>query len=188
MPLLQHNAWRVSSNIHENHGPGPEQWALLIKWFNLHLKGLNEQIPVTPPSTYEVNGQTARFTVTPEDRHQRLLGIEIYYSYDPNSRTCFWTRAEAVQSGETWSLDIPIYKNLPLYVYASCRYSIDKKMETLKGTTSTIVVNSLEQLIVPEHVDLRELTRLHQGNSVVDDFKNGLSMLKRIALVDVNER
>lgn len=173
MALLEHNAWRVSTNIHENHGPGAEQWALLIKWFNLHLKGLNEEIPVTPPSTFEVNAQTARFTVTPEDRHQRLLDTEIYYSYDPNARTRFWTRADGVRSGDTWRMDLPIHKDLPLYVYASCRYSIDKEMETLKGTSSTIVVNSLEQLIVPEHVDLKALTRIHNGNTVIYDFKGG---------------
>jgi dienelactone hydrolase len=174
MALLKHHAWRVSSNIHENHGPGPEQWALLIKWFNLHLKGLSEKIPVTPPSTFEVNGQTARFTVTPEDRHQRLLDTGIYYSYDPNARTRFWTRADAVRTGDTWSVDLPIHKNLPLYIYASCRYSIGKEMETLKGSTSTIVVNSLEHTIVPEQVDLQALARIHDGNTVIDDFNNGL--------------
>ncbi|MEO1857799.1 MAG: dienelactone hydrolase family protein [Rubritalea sp.] len=174
MALLKHNEWRVSTNIHENHDPGPEQWALQIKWFNLHLKGINQKIPVTPPSTLEINGQTARFTVTPEDRQQRLLITEIYYSYDPNARTRFWTRADAVQSGDSWSLDLEIHKQLPLYVYASCRYSIDEEMETLKGPTSTIVVNSLEQSIVPEYVDLEALTVLHHGNTVIDDFKNGL--------------
>ncbi|MGI9496983.1 MAG: alpha/beta hydrolase family protein, partial [Mariniblastus sp.] len=27
MDLLQHQDWRVTTNIHQNHGPGPEQWA-----------------------------------------------------------------------------------------------------------------------------------------------------------------
>jgi len=173
MALLKHNAWRVSTNIHENHNPGPEQWALLIKWFNLHLKDLREEIPVTPPSTFKVTGRTATFTVTPEDRYQRLLDTEIYYSYDPNARTRFWNRADAVPSGDTWSLDLAIHKNLPLYVYASCRYSIAKEMETLKGTTSTMVVNSLEQSSVPEHVDLTDLANLKKNHAVIDDFNNG---------------
>jgi len=174
MALLKHNAWRVSTNIHENHNPGPEQWALLIKWFNLHLKGLSEKIPVTPPSTFDVKGQTATFTVTPEDRYPRLLDTEIYYSCDPNARTRFWNRADAVQSGDTWRLDLAIHKNLPLYVYASCRYSIGKEMETLKGTTSTFTLNSLEQSILPEHVDLAALATLKKNQTVFEDFSNGL--------------
>jgi dienelactone hydrolase len=173
MALLKHDAWRVSTNIHENHGPGPEQWALLIKWFNLHLKGLSEKIPVTPPGTFEVNGKTARFTVTPEDRHQRLLDTEIYYSYDPNAYIRFWNRADAVKSGNSWSIDLAVHENLPVYVFALCRYSLGQEVETLKGTTSTITVNSLEQSIVPEKVDLNALTGLHNGNTVVDDFQNG---------------
>jgi hypothetical protein len=35
-------------------------------------------------------------------------------------------------------------------------------------------VNSLEQSIVTEHVDLQALARIHNGNTVIDDFKNGL--------------
>ena len=174
MALLPHTAWRVSCNIHEDHGPGPEQWALLIQWFNLHLKEINQQIPVTPPSTFSVEGQSARFSVTPEDRHQRLLDTEIYYSYDPNARTRFWTRADAGQSGATWSVELPVHYKLPLYVFALCRYALPSEMETLKGSTSTITVNSLEHTIVPEQVDLQALNRLHDGNGVIDDFQGGI--------------
>ena len=173
MDLLPHKAWRVSCNIHDNHGPGPEQWALLIKWFNLHLKGINQQIPVTPPSSFTVEGQTARFSVTPQDRHQRLLDTEIYYSYDPNARTRFWTRAVAEPSGATWSVELPVHDHLPLYVFALCRYELARAMPTLKGSTSTITLNSLEHSIVPEQVDLQALTRLHHGNGVIDDFQDG---------------
>jgi dienelactone hydrolase len=174
MALLKHRAWRVSSNIHENHQPGAEQWALLIQWFKLHLKGVNEEIPVTPPSTFEIDGQTAHFSVTPENHHQRLIDAEIYYSYDPNARTRFWTRADAAQSDGTWRVDLPIYTDLPFYIYASCRYSIGREVETLVGATSTVVVNSLEHMYVPPQVDLQALKRIHSGNTVIDDFSNGL--------------
>ena len=49
MALLKHSNWRVSTNIHQNHGPGPEQWVLLNRWFNQHLKGTEQNIPATPP-------------------------------------------------------------------------------------------------------------------------------------------
>jgi len=172
--LKHHNAWRVSCNIHENHGPGPEQWALLIKWFNRYLKGLDQRIPETPPSTFEVNGQTATFTVTPEDCDNPLLGTEVYYSYNPNAYIRFWNRADAVKVGDSQRVDLAIHKNLPVYVFALCRYALGNEMETLQGVTKTITLNSLEHSIIPENVDLAELAKLKDPQLVFEDFDHGL--------------
>jgi hypothetical protein len=175
MALLKHKAWRVSANIHENHGPSSEQWILLIKWFNLHLKRMSQEIPVTPPSTFVVDGKSATFTVTPEDRYNRLQDTEVYYSYDPNALTRFWHRADARQTaeGNGWTVDLAVHENLPLYVFALCRYKLEKEEEARKEKTSTLVVSSLEQSVVPENVDLARLVNLAGGQSVFDDFKNG---------------
>ena len=80
MDLLKHENWRVSTNIHQNHGPGPEQWVLLNHWFDQYLKGTEQNIPGTPPSTIEVNDNVATFTVTPADQ-DRLAATEVYFSY-----------------------------------------------------------------------------------------------------------
>ena len=175
MALLKHKAWRVSTNIHENHRPGAEQWVLLTQWFNQYLKGIAQKIPATPPSTFEVNGKTATFTVTPEDRYNRLLNTEIYYSYNPNVRTRFWNRAEAGQDagGKSWSAKLAIHKGLPLYAFAICRYSLGREVGTLQGATSTLTVNSLEQSLVPENIDLRALAHLKNNQAVFEDFRNG---------------
>ncbi|MCA9125353.1 MAG: dienelactone hydrolase family protein, partial [Planctomycetales bacterium] len=61
MALLPHSDWRVSSNIHQNHGPGPEQWVLLNLWSSQYLKGVQQNIPVTPPSVFQVKGDAATF-------------------------------------------------------------------------------------------------------------------------------
>ena len=37
MDLLPHEDWRVSSNVHFNHGPGSEEWAVLNLWFKKYL-------------------------------------------------------------------------------------------------------------------------------------------------------
>ena len=97
--------------------PRNSNWFLLIKWFNLHLKRIALKIPVTPPSTFEVNGKKATFTVTPEDRYNRLLNTKIYYSYNPNARTLLWNRADAGQDagGKSRSAKLAIHKGLPLY-------------------------------------------------------------------------
>jgi dienelactone hydrolase len=175
MALLKHEDWRVSTNIHENHRPGAEQWILLIKWFNLHLKRMDQKIPLTPPSTFEIDGKTAKFTVTPQDRHNQLLDTEIYYSYNPNARTRFWNRANAIKNAvnKSWSSKLVIHEGLPLYVFAICRYSVGKEVQTLQGATSTLTVNSLEQSLVPENIDLRALVNLRNKQAVFEDFQNG---------------
>lgn len=173
MALLPHRDWRVSTNIHQNHGPGPEQWVLLNQWFNQHLKGIDQNIPVTPPSTFRVDGNDATFTVTPADQ-DRLEGTEIYFSYDPNSRTRFWNRADVKQSGRSWSVEIPVHDELPMYVFALCRYRLPQTVPLERGETATCVLNSVAQSVVPELVDLNALAKLPKTRTVFEDFSHGI--------------
>jgi hypothetical protein len=173
MALLNHRNWRVTSNIHQNHRPGPEQWAVLNLWFNQYLKGLDQGIPATPPSTLRVTDKTARFTVTPADQ-DRLVGTEIFYSHDPNSRTRFWNHADATRSGKSWQVDLAVHDKLPLYVFAICRYRLPRAMSLERGETSTFTLNSIEHMLVPETVDLKALTKLKKTRSVFEDFKDGI--------------
>ncbi len=172
LALLPHRAWRVSVKMHDNHGPGPEQWILLIKWFNQYLKGSDQQIPVTPPSTLAVNGSTATFTVTPENRAGRLRGTEIYYSYDPNPLTRFWHWADANRAGDSYTVDLAVHERLPLYVFALCRYDLGEEAEARREKTSTLTVTSVEQSIVPDDIDLATLADLANSDTV-DDFRHG---------------
>lgn len=173
MALLKHSQWRVTANMHENHGPGPEQWVLLTMWFDQYLKGVDRNIPMIAPSTLTVNRDKATFTVTPADQ-TRLLDTEIHYSYDPNPRTRFWNRAHADKSGATWSVDLPVHKQLPLYVFALCRYRLDKEVPTLRGEASAFTLSSHEQVYMPDRVDLNALANLKDEQAVFEDFENGL--------------
>lgn len=172
MDLLKHADWRVTTNLHANHAPGPEQWVLLPMWFDHYLKGIDQKIPATPPSTFTVSNRQATFAVTP-DHPDRLLDTEIYFSYDPNSRTRFWNRAPANRSRLTWSVTLPVHADLPLYVFASCRYSLGRTQRLEHGETSTFSINSREQCYLPEVVHLAALTRLTTASDVVSDFRNG---------------
>jgi len=173
MALVKHKNWRVTTNIHQNHGPGSEQWVLLNMWFNQYLKGIEQNIPVTPPSTLAVSEGQATFTVTPADQ-ERLAETGIYYSYDPNSRTRFWNKVEGKVSGESVSVQVPVRKELPLHVFALCRYKLKQKVQLEQGETSTFVLNSLEQSVVPEKVNLEALAKLPKTRTVFEDFKNGI--------------
>lgn len=173
MALLKHSNWRVSTNIHQNHGPGPEQWVLLNRWFNQYLKKVDQNIPVTPSSTFSVDAGRATFTVTPADQ-DHLANAEIYFSYDPNSRTRFWNRAAAKRANESWSTDLPVHEGLPLYVFALCRYRLPQKAPLERGETTTFVLNSVEQSIVPDSVNLRALAGVPKTRTVFEDFRNGI--------------
>ena len=173
MDLLKHPNWQVSTNIHQNHGPGPEQWVLLNKWFDQHLKGIEQDIPATPPSTLIVDGDKARFTVTPEDQ-DRLIGTEIYFSYDSNSRTRFWNRTDAVRSAQSWETSLTVHDKLPLYAFALCHYRLPGKVALQRGETSSFALNSVNYSIIPETVDLQLLRQLEKSRTVFEDFKNGI--------------
>jgi len=173
MESVKHKNWRISTNIHENHWPSAEQWVLLEMWFDQHLKAINQNIPKTPASTFDVNGKSAHFMVTPDNSTGTLIETEIYYSYDPNPITRFWHRAQAKMSGKSLFASFPVYEKLPIYAYALCRYKLDKERYTMSGKTSTYTVNSLLQSHAPVHIDLAELKKL-QSTATVEDFKYGL--------------
>ena len=173
MDLLPHEQWRVTTNMHENHGPGPEQWVLLNLWFDQYLKGIEQDIPLTPPTTFETSGSTAMFTVTPTQQ-ERLLDTEIYFSYDPNARTRFWEQAEAAQAGGSWKAQMPVHENLPLYVFALCRYSLGHEQTLERGATSTFTLNSKEHVFVPKKVNRTALLTMANGNQIIDDFQLGM--------------
>lgn len=173
MDLLKHENWRVTSNIHYNHGPGHEQWALLTLWFKKYLAQEKISIPVTPPSTFLINQKMANFSVSPQSL-DRLVNVEIYYSYDPNSRTRFWHQAKSKKSGDTWSASISVFPKLPLYTFALCRYKMDQEMTLQNGSTKTYTLNSKEGIHEPKEIDLKELIKLKRSG-LVDNFANGIA-------------
>ncbi len=173
MDLLPHGEWRVSSNVHYNHGPGPEEWAVLNLWFKKYLAGEEILIPETPPSSFSIDGETARFSVIPESI-DLLAETRIYYSYDPNSRTRFWIEAKAEKSGNAWTTEIPTYPKLPLYAFARCLYRLNQEMTLQNGKTTTFSLNSREAIHEPKEIDVKELNKLSQSG-LIEDFVNGTS-------------
>lgn len=173
MSLLKHDNWRVAANIHANHGPDPEQWILLNKWFDHYLKGSGPALPQTPHSTFTVNNNSAELRVSPKDI-KNVINTEIYYSYDPNSRTRFWNKAQAVQNGDSWTAKIDIKKNLPLYTFAICRYKMATTLKVQHGETNTFTLNTLEHEYMPENFTIDALQNIKTNKTIFDDFSKGL--------------
>ena len=176
MNLLKHKNWRVTTNVHYNHGPGPEQWVMLNLWFKQYLKGIDQKIPATPASTLTLNTssfiRSATFTVTPSDQ-EKLVNTEIYYSYDPNSRTRFWIRANEKSAKGIWSAQAPLHADLPIYFFAICRYQLDKPQILERGETNTFVLNSEERSFLPESINLASLKNIADPGLVFEDFSKG---------------
>lgn len=173
MDLLPHQNWRVTSNLHANHGPGPEQWVLLNLWFQEHLAGREQNIPRTPLSTFSIENGQAHFSAIPYGL-DRLVETEIYYSFDPNCVTRFWKRASATKKGDAWEANFKVHSKLPLYVFALCRYKLAEEAVLERGnTTMTYTLNSYLHSHIPEDIHFGAITRLPK-TGLVDDFSKGI--------------
>ena len=173
MDLLPHHNWRVTSNLHANHGPGPEQWVLLNLWFQEHLAGREQNIPKTPPSTFRIENGRAHFSVIPSSL-DRLVETEIYYSNDPNCVTRFWKRASATKKGDTWKANFKVQSKLPLYVFALCRFKLAEEAVLERGnTTMTFTLNSQLHSHIPGDIDLSAITKLSKSG-LLDNFSRGI--------------
>ena len=177
LDLLPHDEWRVTGNMHANHGPAPEQWIMLTHWFKQHLAGEDQNIPATPASTFNIENNTAQFTVTP-DQQERLQDVEIYYSYHPNAITRFWKKAKTThqssKEGSTWKAKIPVHAKLPLYTFALCRYKLAEEQALERGTTKTFSLNSYEHTHIPADIDLNAFSQLPKSG-LIDDFSQGMA-------------
>ena len=173
MDLLPHHNWRVTSNLHANHGPGPEQWVLLNLWFQEHLAGREQNIPKTPPSTFRIENGRAHFSVIPSSL-DRLVETEIYYSNDPNCVTRFWKRASATKKGDTWKANFKVQSKLPLYVFALCRFKLAEEAVLERGnTTMTFTLNSQLHSHIPGDIDLSAIAKLSKSG-LLDNFSRGI--------------
>lgn len=175
MDLLPHDNWRVSQKMHYSHSLGPEQWILLNRWFDLHLKGKPDHLPKTANAKLTINSAEGRalFTVKP-DRNERLLSLDVYYSHDPNPRSRFWKHANAERMGDTWTAELPVRDNLPLFAFANCAYPLDKPTDSFGGPASTFTLTSREAVHLPLKIRPELLRGNARHNPVFEDFeKNG---------------
>ena len=169
MELVPHPDWRVSTNQHVNHGPGPEQWVMLNLWFDRYLKGKSVAIPRTPVSRLEESEAKHRFVVLP-DQQESLVSVDIYYSHDPNSRTRFWERAEAIMKGRSYSAEIPVHAGLPTFAFAHCRYRLKQPVQLQRGQTDVYGLNSLETILLPERLEWSAMEDLSETRVVLNDL------------------
>ena len=172
--LLPHDNWRTSHLMHFNHQLGPQQWILMNRWFDRYLKGQSGDLPKTVVPILKVNGDTARFLVTP-DQPSEVEQLDIYYSHDPNAQARFWHQASSKREASSWVASLPIRDKLPLYAFANITYPLSKPTETFRGTTDTFTITSDEAVHLPKVVDAGLLRAEAMHLAVFEDFqKNGI--------------
>ncbi len=173
MEALPHDNWRVSQNLNFNHNLGPEQWILINRWFDQYLTGKEITHPKTPTSTFtvEADKDTARYSVIPDQ--QDLVGVEFYYSHDPNPRSRFWIQVEADvdEKDGTRSVELPVRNKLPLFAFANCTYKLDSPVESLMGTASNFTITSKAAAYYPEELNTALLSAEAKPQPVFSDIE-----------------
>lgn len=167
MALLPHSNWRVSTNQHQNHGPGPEQWVMLNLWFDKYLKKLPIRIPRTPEIQFKLHHDHATLSVM-ADQEDSVKTLRVYYSHDPNSRTRFWESTELTRGAAGYEARIPIYSHLPTYAFAHCRYPLSQTVGLERGQTKAFGINSEVVEYLPDELDLARLKELAKTNVIVN--------------------
>ncbi len=173
---LPHDDWRASYLLHYNHSLGPEQWVMMDRWFDHHLRDIGGPPPPTPVSALETPAEgPARFTVHPAEP-ERLVSVEILHSQDPNPRTRFWKTATVSTTADgAWVAEIPRREKLPLLVFAQVTYRFDGEVETFDGVTSTFSLTSDLAAIYPETINASVLRENARPVEVFHDFsRDGL--------------
>jgi len=172
MDALPHDQWRVSQHMHMSHNLGPEQWILLMRWFDKYLKGEAVDIPQTAKTdlSLSTDGKTATFTATPDDV-DRLTALDIYYSHDPNPKSRFWISAESAEKAGVWSTTLPVREDLPLYAFANCRYPLAQAAESLEGDATSFTITSTEASHLPGSIKAERLFEEAKPTRVFTDFE-----------------
>ncbi len=171
MALLPHDEWRVTSNQHQNHGPGPEQWVALNLWFDHYLKGSGKAIAKKPRTEVHLEDGFAMFSVQP-DLPDELASVEVFFSHDPNSRTRFWESADVDQSGNAYTAAVPVHAGLPTYAFAHLRYSLSSAVPLERGETAVVGINSRELVLMPDNLELSNSKSLAKQSVLLDGNEN----------------
>ena len=171
MEALPHDNWRVSQQMHHSHNLGPEQWILLNLWFDKYLKGQSIEIPRTADATLEVKtgSSTATFSVIP-DFTDKLTGLDIYYSHDPNPKSRFWIHAESQQEDGVWIAKLPVRDALPLYAFANIAYPLDEPREAFQQTATHYTITSKQGVHLPQVIETETLFDAAEEQNVFSDL------------------
>lgn len=170
--LIPHDRVRYSFTPHMNHRFTPEFAVTRPLWFDQHLKA-SFTFPQTPATQLllKTADQVAELRVTP-DAAQTVVGVQIYYSVDPDPRARFWRSAAARQQGEQWTAKLPILSvQEPLFAFANVFYRLPlAASEPFADATDRYALSSLLHVAPPQDLQANGVRATDERDALLDDF------------------
>ncbi|MDF7827074.1 hypothetical protein P4B35_23830, partial [Pontiellaceae bacterium B12227] len=171
---------RLAVAPHFNHRFDANSYAARVLWQKAHLtdgfdfpQTATAELDLTQPDGIPV------FSVWPdENTSNAVIGVDIYYGFDRDSRTRFWRDAQAVEvSNGCWQAECPVYDvNEPLVVFANVIYALDFDLDLPAGYGSpvqTFSVASEVSTVYPPELENNGVVATEVPLRLIDDFSRG---------------
>ncbi|MFK7769141.1 MAG: dienelactone hydrolase family protein [Mariniblastus sp.] len=181
--------WRVTCSPHHNHQDTEKYEAATLLWFDHHLKQ-EFVFPATPQSILKLNTQNGiPFLTVQPDKNSRCAYVDIFYTQQglPNETSAerervvnrFWHHAPAINSGGSWSAELPIADvDKPLWAYANVTYELEKPVEGAgyyyrAYTANRVNLSALIEMVPPSSLKAANCKATLKPTNLIEDFAEG---------------
>ena len=172
---IPHERVRYVFTPHMNHRFTPEFSVTRPLWFDQHLKA-GFTFPKTPDSTLVLttDDHVPELQVIP-DEALAVVGVQIYYSVDPDPRARFWRSTESKKVGKTWTAKLPVLSaEQPVFAFANVSYRVKKsESEPYARPIEKYAISS--KLHTGSPLDLRRanVAATDKPDPVIENFVHG---------------
>ena len=144
-------------------------------WLDSHLKE-SFSLAKTPESNLILKNENRMplLEVTPEPAN-RVVGVDVYYSFDRDAIARFWRSARVVKKGDRWVGECPVMNtNEPLFAFANVSYKLKERQEVLHhGYTEIYTISSLLHTASQEELKAAKIKPTDKHSLLIDDFTEG---------------
>ena len=173
--LIPHRQVRYAFAPHLNHRFTPEFAVTRPLWIDRSLKG-GSKFPATPQSKLllSTNDGVPTLQVTP-DSSQRVAGVRIYYSIDPDPQARFWRSADSQENAGKWTARLPIMSvEQPLFAFANVHYRLEEPEPVpFARPTDVFAISSVMQTAAPRDLQRARVKATDTTESLIDDLAHG---------------
>jgi hypothetical protein len=179
--ILGSKTWRIASAPNHNHQDSPEYEVATQLWFDEHLKG-TFKIPATPDLKLSFENGTVSANITP-DLTLNPVEVNVYYTQQgPATKgrpAYFWRPAKAIQSGNTWTADLPLLDtSRPVWVFANVTYPLSNPVSGAgyyyrDYTTDRFTISSRMLTVEPSQLIAKGLKPSLAASLLIESFEQG---------------
>ena len=178
--LIQTNVpQRLAFSPHFNHRVDASAYAASVLWQKAHLTETFDfpETAETELTVIQPEG-VPRLIVRPDTNTTHdVVGVDIYYGLERDSRIRFWHDAQAVYTNERWEADCPIYDQEEMFVALGVvTYDIGFGLDMPLGFTSpwtNFTVASEVVTLYPPALETLGIRETAEKERAIDDFTRG---------------